>query len=76
MGTEKKESVEEISTVHSALFSLSSMDVCVYEIYSTKNVYPVPSDSRINFSQMLDFIILMVDDLGKLMRIYFTAIFC
>lgn len=75
MGTERKESGEEISAVHSALFSLSSMDVWVYEIYSTKNVYPVPSDSGINFSKMLDFIILIVDDLGKLMTIYFTAFF-
>lgn len=39
------------------------MDVWVYEIYRTKNV--LCFSSGINFFKMLDFLILIVDNLGK-----------
>lgn len=38
------------------------MDVC--EMYSTKNIHPVPYRG-IDILKMLDFIILIVDDLGE-----------
>lgn len=50
------------------------MDVWVCEIYSTKNVHPVPYNG-IKFLKMLDFIILVVDNLGKFC-VFILLLFC